>query len=232
MSRHAALLLHAALAASRLVPCLTRAGVPALAALLVAACDDLPNSLLGSGDRNTDPNATAEALQCKDKPAGRSYASFDGSSKLEDSRLNEMSAANLARFKPYAVMAGEYQRVLGVVPKSLAGAASSFDSPPDRWYADPSPSGVSLSTSFDISFEACGAALASGTGHDQAPTADTATDYCTTTMRKAWSRSPSPDEIGVCVDLATQKLGAEPDPRRRWTYVCASILSSSHFLTF
>jgi len=51
-------------------------------------------------------------------------------------------------------------------------------------------------------------------------------------MRKAWSRSASPAEITSCTNLATQKLSTEPDARRRWAYVCSSILSSSQFLTF
>jgi hypothetical protein len=45
-------------------------------------------------------------------------------------------------------------------------------------------------------------------------------------------RSPTPAEAAACVDLATGKLSTEPDPRRRWSYVCASVLSSSNFLTF
>jgi hypothetical protein len=193
--------------------------------ILVAACDS-PDSLLGGRDPGSENN-TAAALQCTVKPAGRSYASFDGT-KLEDKRANENSSANLARFKPYDVLSSEYHRVLGVDPASLATSSSSFDAPPDRWFAEPAPSGVSLNAMFDLTFQACSASVKS----TAMPTADSARDYCTATMRKAWSRSPSPDEVGACTDLATQKLGAETDPRRRWAYVCASILSSSNFLTY
>jgi hypothetical protein len=205
--------------------------VSTTATLALAGCDD-PNSLLGGG--RSDPAASIDpttALQCTDKPTGRSYASFDGS-KLEAKRANEAASANLARFKPYGVLAGEYQRLVGNVPAALAGAAASFDAPPDRWFAEPTEEAVSLSTAFDLSFDACRIALANAPDRAAAPTAESAQSYCSATMRKAWSRSPSPEEVGACVDLATQKLGTEPDPHRRWAYVCASILSSSNFLTY
>ncbi|MDF2693961.1 MAG: hypothetical protein K0S65_2344 [Labilithrix sp.] len=205
----------------------------AAGALLLAACDEDPNALLGR--RKNAPGANGElspeALQCTEKPAGRSYALFDGT-KLEDVRVNENAGINRARFKPYAVLAGEYQRVLGVVPKSLAGAGASFDDPPARWFAESAHSSTSLNAAFAISFEACGAFVATGADYAAAPTDDSADGFCRTTMRKAWSRSPSPEEVGGCVELATKKLGDEPDARRRWSYVCASILSSSNFLTF
>jgi hypothetical protein len=51
-------------------------------------------------------------------------------------------------------------------------------------------------------------------------------------MRKAWSKTPAPEEITACTDLAVTKLAAEKDVHRRWSYVCSSILSSSQFLTF
>jgi hypothetical protein len=202
----------------------------ALTLLALAACAD-PNSLLGGGHGDPSSTDTASALECTDKPTGRSYASFDGS-KLEAKRANEASSANLSRFKPYGVLAGEYQRIVGNVPAGLAGAAASFGAPPDRWFAEPTQSAVSLSTAFDLAFDACRLELANAPESAAAPTADSAQTYCTTTMRKAWSRSPSPDEIQACTDLATQKLGAEPDPHRRWAYICASILSSSNFLTY
>jgi hypothetical protein len=213
-------------------------GLFVFAAALVA-CDDEADSLLNGGKKNGpgasssgETGITPEQLQCTDKPQGsRSYLQFDGQTKLEESRVNEGVAINRARFKPHAVMAGEYQRVLGVTPPSLANAKAAFDVPADRWFSEPSHSGVSLNAAFDVSFEAC-AASAAGRGGNDAPTEESAKAYCGTTMRKAWSRSPSPDELAACVDLATKKLNDEPDAKRKWAYVCASILSSSSFLTY
>ena len=203
-----------------------------------AACADDPAALTGGngpsapGTANPDdPNGTPAALQCTDKPQGRSYVLFDGS-KLEDTRVNENVGVNRARLKPFTVLNGEYQRVLGLVPASLAASGSSFDEPPARWYAEAQHSGVSLNAIFDISFEGCRALTATAPDYAAAPTTETATAMCSALIRKAWSRSASPEEIASCTNLATQKLSAEPDARKRWTYVCSSILSSSQFLTF
>ncbi len=205
--------------------------VAALLAIGLVACEDDPNQLLG-GRRNasTDGTDTSAALECTAKPEGRSYVLFDGS-KLEGTRINEAGGVNRARIKPHAVMATEYERVLGVVPASVRASASSFGSVPERWYAEPVHSGVSMSAVFDISFEGC-LSYVKTAGLSAAPAADSASTECTKLMRKAWNRSPSPEEISECTDLAVTKLAGETDVARRWAYVCASILSSSQFLTF
>lgn len=208
--------------------------------LLVPACvDEDPNSLLrrggpdGTNGDGTGENGEGlpEALQCTEKPEGRSYVLFDGT-KLEASRLNENVGVNRARIKPYAVMATEYERVLGVVPEGIKTAGGAFDDPPERWYAESTHSGVSINAIFEISFEGCLAWAKAAPELAEAPTEESAKAECTKLMRKAWSRSPSPDEISGCVDLAVTKLASQSDPARRWAYVCASVLSSSHFLTF
>ncbi len=209
-----------------------------------AACGDgSPDALTGRGNvpgagdgmnngaNPDDPNAAPGALECTVKPDGRSYVLFDGS-KLEATRINENVGVNRARLKPFTVMQGEYQRVLGLVPASLAAAGGSFDEAPERWFAEAQHSGVSLNAIFDISFEGCLQYTKTAADFAAAPTTETATTACTSLMRKAWSKTPAPEEIDACTTLATTKLASEPDVRRRWTYVCASVLSSSQFLTF
>ncbi|MBS2011337.1 MAG: hypothetical protein JST00_00385 [Deltaproteobacteria bacterium] len=209
------------------------------AALVATACAEEEDPLTGRTNRPGTSGAPGEgegevtpaALQCTEKPEGRSYKNFDGN-LLEAQRKNENVGVNRARLKPFAVMAGEYQRVLGLVPPGLAGSAGSFDEPPARWFAEASHSGVSLNAIFSISFEGCASYTKTAPEYGAAPTAETASTVCSTLMRKAWSRSASPEEISSCVNLATTKLAQEPDARRKWTYVCASVLSSSQFLTF
>ncbi len=193
-----------------------------------AACDGDPTNLLGGRE----PSASGEglppeALECTAKPEGRSYVNFDGA-RLEEKRINENVGINRARQKPYAVLAGEYQRVLGTVPPRLAGAAGSFDAPEARWYAEAAYSGVSLNAFFDLSFDACRASVK----ETAMPTPETAAAFCSALIRKAWNRTATPANVEACVDLAMNKLATEPDPKRRWAYTCASILSSSNFLTF
>lgn len=204
-----------------------------LSLLSIAACGEDPNSLTGHGKAITEPagSVAAAALQCTDAPQGRSYTLFDGS-KLEANRVNEGAAVNRARTKPYSVLAGEYQRVLGAVPSSLAKAGGSFDDPPARWYAEPAYGGVSIHAVFDLSFEACTTFARDNPAMASAPTSDSAAEQCRSLMRKAWNRTASPTEIDACVDLATKKLSSESDSRKQWSYVCSSILSSSLFLTY
>ncbi len=216
----------------------TRSAMIGLAVLGIAlvACTEDANSLTGSRERPNEPGepegeGTPAALQCTEKPEGRSYVLFDGM-RLEGTRANENVGVNRARFKPYVVLAGEYQRVLGVVPPSLATAGASFDDPPARWYDEAAHSGVSLNAQFDISFEACREHVKAPAEFGQAPNEGSAKTFCSSLMRKAWSKTAQPPEVDGCVQLATKKLESEPDARRRWAYVCASILSSSHFLTF
>ncbi|MBX3226150.1 MAG: hypothetical protein KIT84_28745 [Labilithrix sp.] len=177
-------------------------------------------------------SSVSSALQCNAKPENtRTYALFDGS-KLEDKRENEGVAVNRARMKPYAVMETEFQRVIGTVPESLKGAGGSFDAPPARWHAETGYSGVSINKMYEIAFEGCLGYARENASLAAAPTADSAKTECTKLMRKAWSKTPTGDEVESCVDLATNKLSGEEDVTRRWSYVCASVLSSSHFLTF
>lgn len=222
--------------------CHMKIGLVAIAAtLLVSACAEDPNSLTGmrrnvpgageEGDAPPDGETVPEALQCTEKPEGRSYVLFDGS-KLESSRLNENVGVNRARIKPYAVLATEYQRVLGVVPESLKSAGSSFDDPPARWFAESVYSGVAMNAIFEISYEGCLGYAKAASDLKAAPTPASAQAECTKMMRKAWSRSPSPEEVASCTDLAVTKLASQTDVARRWAYVCSSILSSSQFLTF
>ena len=202
-----------------------------------AGCGDGSSLLDGengggpSETQGTNPAGGPAGAACTDAPTGRSYVSFDGT-KLEASRANEAAAINRARTKPFVVMAGEYQRAVGNVPASLKTSGGVFSDPPARWAEEPSYSGVSLHAVFELTYEACTAYTATATQYAAAPTAESATAECTTLMQKAWNRSPSPDEIGACRDLAVTKLASVKNARLRWAYACSSVLSSTQFLTF
>lgn len=204
-----------------------------LGALAIAACDD-PTAKLGRHNNGEDdpnnPNGAA-ALTCTQAPEGRSYTLFDGS-KLEDKRANENVGVNRARTKPFSVLEAEYKRVLGVVAPSIKDSASSFPAPTARWYADSSYSAVSLNAVAELSFKSCVEYTKTAAQFAAAPETESARSECESLMRKAWSRAPSPDESNGCVELAVTGLADETDARRRWAYVCASILSASQFLTF
>lgn len=211
------------------------------AALASTACDGDYDNLNGGVEPGGpggpggpgDPGGPggAAALECTQAPAGKSYVAFDGA-KLEQTRVNENVGVNRARVKPFASMTKEFQRVLGVVPPSLKDAAGSFDVPATRWYGETQYSAVSLHAMATISYEGCLAYVKAKPAFTVAPTDATARAECSALMRKAWSRSPSPEEITGCADLAVKTLADEKDVARRWAYACGSVLSSSQFLTF
>lgn len=181
-------------------------------------------------DWDSDEGALEAGMMCTAKPVARTYAGFDGA-KLEERRADENVDINKARFKPFNVMADEYKRVLGLTPRGLATAGATFNEAPERWFIETDHSGVSLSAIFQLSLDGCLQSFGSDASKAKAPTAETATAYCKETMQKAFSETPTDEQVGVCVDLATKKL-TENDPKRRWAHVCATILSSSQFLTF
>ena len=140
---------------------------------LLGGRENVPGGPGGNGANPDDPNATPAALQCTDKPEGRSYVLFDGQ-KMEATRKNENVGVNRARLKPFPVMKSEYQRVLGFAPAGIDAAASSFENPPARWFEEAQHSGVSLNAIFDISFEACGTFTKTAPEFAAAPTAASA----------------------------------------------------------
>ena len=210
-----------------------------ISSLALAACDADPSQLMGrnrggaSGENAdgidpNDPEAVNARLSCTEKPEGRSYLGFDGR-PLEASRANENTGINRARQKSGAALRSELARVLGKEPASAADLGTGDDAP--RWLTEPTTSAVEISTFFGVAFEGCRAYTATDARFAAEPTEESAQKECASLMRKAFSRTPSPEETGSCAALS-KELSKEPDPRRRWAYICASVLSSTRFQTF
>jgi hypothetical protein len=181
------------------------------------------------GDPNsntpTDPAATGQCVSTT------SYAGYDGI-VLEADRADGVANTNRSRVKPYAVLKDEYTRVLGAAPPLMATMASTFGAPPDRWSIEAEASGVTLFSSYRVAFQGCLAATATAANFAAAPTAATAGTECTAWATKMWSKTPSAAEVAPCVQVAVTDSATDTDARRRWSYACASVLSSSPFLTF
>ena len=147
---------------------------------------------------------------------------------------NENVGVNRARFKPFAVMAGEYQRVLGVVLRRASRARRHRStSPAARWYAEAQLLGRLAQRDLRRSRSR----VASPTRRRRrirggADRRDRAHGVRSAHAQGVEPRRLRPKRSRRCADLATKKLAAEPDARRRWAYACASVLSSSQFLTF
>ena len=64
------------------------------------------------------------------------------------------------------------------------------------------------------------------------PTVGTATAECAAWARKFWGRTAMGPEIEACANVIGQLSSKETQLRRRWAHGCASVLTSSDFLTF
>ncbi len=204
-------------------------------ALALAACDGGADSLTGAPAENpvvdgqgpgVDPIAP---VSCSTR--GTKYTGF-GKADLGSDRVEALAGADRGRLKPYSALSPEIKRVTGQSPASLNAASSTYGTPQDRWFGEPIASAISVATTFNVAFEACRGVTKDAAEYAAAPTAASAAAVCSTLARKFWSRTPAEDEIAACAQVALTDTAAESDPRRRWAYACAGVLSSSGFMSY
>ncbi len=184
----------------------------------------------GAAEPGTGPGhqpGTPDPAQCK----SREYTGF-GATALHQKRVAANIGVNRGRVKPFGALKTELERVLGNKPASLATADATFAAPPARWYAEPAANAVALKTSYDIAFDGCLTYVAADAKLAQDPTAASAQEACGAMARKFWSKTPSPQEIASCVDVAVTGAASEPAIDRKWAYACAAVLTSAGFLTY
>lgn len=221
---------------------------PCFVVVLSAACADvgetqvMVSNMAPAPDPDPAPTTwvpTADPAQVTNVPGdtakvgcdqGFTYEGFGGV-QLVVGRDEDDVGFDRDRVKPLSALRGEYARVLGKTPAVLDTLSNTFGSVPPRWYVEPEASAVSLFSSMRVAFAGC-LELTASTAFDAAPTAANAEGPCTAFAHKFWSRAPDADELASCVDVATNKTGAEPQARRKWAYACASVLSSAGFLTY
>ena len=208
----------------------------AASALMLACGADDSDPLRGHGAPAAadDPAAAPAKPPAAGDPAlctGRAYVGY-GPTKLADRRVVAQLGVNRGRVKPFGALKTEFERVLGNKPASLATADATFAAAPPRWYAEATANAVALKTAYDIAFDGCLTYVATDPKLVQAPTAASAEEACAGMARKFWSKTPAPQEIAACVDVATTGAASEPAVANKWAYACASILTSAGFLTY
>lgn len=172
--------------------------------------------------------ATPEVALCE---SGRSYKGFGGEDLTMDRRESDVGFER-ARTKPFTALSTEYPRVLGNTPELLAQSESTFGLTPPRWFAKNEPNAVSLYQAYRIAFQGCLTLTATGAQYTALPTIETATAECSAWAKKFWSRNAMGPEIEACAAVIGQYSSRETSMRRRWAHGCASVLTSSDFLTF
>jgi hypothetical protein len=197
----------------------------------ITGCSADPNHLDMNEDEQKAGDGDEGGLECTEKPETRAYVGF-GKTDLNADRANEGKNLNRARVKPYSVLASEYKRVLGAEPAALKGAASAFGDAKPRWMDDEQSGSLEIDAMFDVAFDGCITLTKAGGEYGAAPNEETAKSNCTALANRFWNKAPSEEALTACTTYATTGLEKEPDPRRRWAYVCASVLTSSQFLTY
>ncbi|MBX7100116.1 MAG: hypothetical protein K1X89_20545 [Myxococcaceae bacterium] len=164
---------------------------------------------------------------------GRTYTGFAGT-ELHAGRVDNDLGLERGRVKPFSALTGEYPRVLGNTPAMLAGSDSTFGIVPARWSEEPQLSAISIYTAYRIAFQGCLTATANGAQYTSVPSNTTAETECRSWMKKFWSRQTdvSQAEVDACVKVAMVDTTKETDPKRRWAYTCASVLTSAGFMTY
>ncbi len=183
----------------------------------------------GTGPDGTDPNGEGDPTEpgtCKEGVPHPGFAQAD----FVGDRKPGAIGVDRRRVKPFSALRTEFQRVLGTVPGVMNQSAAAFGDVPARWYSEPTAGAVSLNTTYSLAFTGCYETM-TDPKYAQAPTADTATAECASLQRKAWMRSPTPEETTACSELVLG-LTTETVARRRWAHACASVMAAAGFTTY
>ncbi len=163
--------------------------------------------------------------------SGRAYVGFGGMELTYDRPERDVGYER-ARAKPFSALQTEYPRVLGTTPALLAQSESTFGTTAARWYTKGDPNAVSLYQAYRIAFQGCLTVTGTAEKYATPPTAATATAECSAWAQKFWGRAALSAELEACATVIGQYALKETQVRRRWAHGCASVLTSSDFLTF
>jgi hypothetical protein len=205
----------------------TLAILSALSALGLAAC---AGEIGSSGDDDSgsdDGSGSDNPVTCEQ---ARSYVGFGG--PLEGDRPTIAAGSDRMRIKPFAVLAPEYNRALGITGFTTNAYASTFGKPPARWYQEPLASANTVYAAFALAYDGCSEKTSTGADFAMAPSDTVADRLCRDFARAAWQREATDAETAACVTYATTKTNPADDTRVRWAYTCAAVLSASGFLAY
>ena len=187
--------------------------------LLLASCAG--EITQGGGDDTPEPPVC---------PLTRSYTGFGG--LLESDRPQLAAGSDRLRVKPFGALAAEYNRALGIADFQTTAYAATFGRAPARWYAEPQASANTIYAAFALAYEACGQRTAAGAEYGVEPTPATAGTACRDFAAAAWQREMTDAEAETCAVYAVEQTNPADDPRVRWAYACAAVLSATGFLTY
>ena len=200
-----------------------RLAYPLVSAFMLVACvGEVVETDGDDGDEMEDPPVVC------DQP--RSYAGFGG--PLETDRPAIAAGSDRMRIKPFAALAAEYRRALGLSTFETAAYAATFGRPPARWYSEPTASANTIYAAFALAYAGCTQKTAAGGVFATPPSTQIADPVCRDFARAAWQREATDSEVAACATYAIEKTHAADPPAKRWAYTCAAVLSASRFLAY
>lgn len=200
------------------------AWLAAAAPACVGDIADPPGDDVDDGDDEGEEELACEQL-------GRTYTGIGGA-QLQAGRVEEAPYSDRRRMKPFSALRGEYQRVLGNQAADLDAFAATFGRPPARWFEEPEASANTLYASFTLAYQGCTDFTASAVEYAEAPTEESAAATCAAFARRFWDRDAEEEELAGCVEYAVSGTASESNPRVRWAYTCASVLTAAGFVSY
>ncbi len=228
---------------------LPRIGLSVVGLAIGVACGDFAGEMGGdvpspAGEIDPSPDTGIAGVDDPDGPwgdyvsqgvngcnAGLLYAGFGGV-QLNADRVDAEAGLDRLRMKPYSSLPAEYLRVLGKTPSSITGQGATFGEAGARWFEEAQSSAVRIDTSYRAAFQGCLDTTLAPPQYGSPPDAVSGPIECSAFARKFWSRTMSSDELATCASFAANDTVKEANARRRWAYVCATVLTASGFLTF
>ncbi|MBL8920303.1 MAG: hypothetical protein JNJ54_15660 [Myxococcaceae bacterium] len=179
------------------------------------------------------------AVACNGTVTGRSYRGFDGAA-LDGDRLPLAAGQDLARLRDGSDL-GNFFESRGIPGARVTDSVvQTFGVVPEHWYANTQASFASVYAAYAMAFHGClEKALRPVNYHPfghadfaSAPNAASAPRQCQVMGRLLWKREMDAEELSACVDYALEVPSLEPEVKRQWAYVCASVAGAASFLVF
>lgn len=197
---------------------------------------------LGSPASTREPEPVVRlpaAVACNGAVTGRSYRGFDGAA-LDGDRLPLAAGQDLARLRDGSDL-GNFFESRGINGARVTDSVvQTFGVVPERWYANTQASFASVYAAYAMAFHGCLEKTLRPVnyhpfGHADfasAPNATSAPRQCQVMGRLLWKREMDAEELSACVDYALEVQALEPEVKRQWAYVCASVAGAASFLIF
>lgn len=179
------------------------------------------------------------AVACNGASTGRSYTGFDGEA-LDGDRLPLAAGQDLKRVRDGSDL-GAFFDSRGIAAARIDGSVvQTFGVTPEHWFANSQASFASVYAAYAIAFHGCLEKTLRPVnyhpfGHADfatSPTQTSAPRQCQVMAKLLWKREMNTEELAGCVDYALEVPTLEPQVKRQWAYLCASVAGAASFLIY